>query len=630
MLNFEEIARNRKNNKIGLTAREKAEYLQKIENGTLFYDFLQDLKYAVNERGEAVKITKAMAQYCQLLLDYRIPMVICSGAAQIGKSLFAVLCYSWSTSRAGFNTLFLFPQLQSLQRLVPLNHAPIVTNWETRLHAGKKARTPISNSQTVKSLSGAAINYSYSGSKSSENKGASAGTSIVSVSTDALYVDEASQYAGGAIEVAFRRLDNGRIPYKPVRLLGTPGSGGGIETFLKECEYQLYPGVKCPHCDRVALLHPFGGLLKQQEVQLPTGEITNVFLSQNGKPLKWLHGEHQVKDAYISCEHCDGKLDDSVIETAEFYDKYTRESLEGILAQGTPMSISVELSPLLRGNKSVARLIRQGLDTANSSDWCQQALGIPSTFDQTTITREQIAKGFDCPLPTVKINHYYKDDYDSVTVMGVDMGRSGDATAVIRYYFKPGNSKEKVYSNAIREVLFLATVNRGELPQIAQRFNVDTGFIDAKPSIDSSAEICAMIPQLYLSEQIGKQNDDFIERPTRDGGTEYDCIKFAYRKFARSLILLFGFNSEEDGYPLFRFHNDLKGILDDLTDKSPVKQLVSVSFDPETGEIVKPRDKNDHSFFAMHFAEAAFSYYVQREHILDDSNNSDWGWMGQL
>jgi hypothetical protein len=612
---------------------DRQEFLSLIERGELYLAFEKDARFAQTERGEPLQMSALYSEGIRAMLDYRIPMIALTGAAQTGKSLMAVICYSWTTARCGFNTLFLFPQQTSLYRLVPQNHKPIIDAWDRGLYPNTKRGNFTSNLQTHEASSKGNIMFTYSGAKAGDNKGASAGASIVSVSTDALYVDEASQYAPGTIDVAFRRLDAGRIPYKPVRLMGTPGSGAGIEAYIKKVRHKFYPGLICPHCNEVTFLDPLGMLFKAVSVVLPTGEKTEAFLSAAGRPMKWNSEDvtYPVDTAYLTCESCDGRISDEDIKAALFYERGTRKALKSYLDDSNYVmpSMSIELSPLLRGYKSLPRLIDQGLTTANTSDWIQQALGHASTFDSTIITLDQIKRSFNSHLPRVRVNEYDDTGWEKITVAGIDQGRSSDYLTIINYYYKrEDESRERtIAEKSIREFVFIGAVARTDIPDICKHYEVEFGFIDNEPSITSAAELCDDVDGLMLCDQQAKQSDDFKKVVTRDGGVEYTCVRAAYRKFGRTLILGFS-RRASDGHSLYRFNSSLEGILTDVTENSPVRHLTSVAFDPDSGGIIRPSDHVDHTWFSTLFAEMAFNYFLSEGN--NESKTANWDWYGNL
>lgn len=607
---------------------DRAAHLARIENNKLYDLFREDRDYAQTERGEEVSFTAIYEDYIRAILDLRIPTVVCGGCAQSGKSLSGILTYSWITTKLGFNSLFIFPQLTSLQRLIPQNHKPLIRNWESRFHPKTDTSQHTDNTQSFASRSGGTMMFSYSGAKAASNEGAAASVSIVSVSTDVLFVDEVSQYAPGAVDAAFRRLDAGRIPTKPVRLFGTCGSGAGIEQWLAKVERSYYPAVDCPHCKECVFLDPFGVLLKPVKQKLPSGEVMEVYLSSAGRPLDWHYHDEKDKvgSAYYGCPYCSGELDDTVILAARMRNRTTHNLLVDELNESVPQSCSVELSPVSRGKKSLYRLLHTGLTTANSPDWVQQGLGKPSTFDATVITREQIERAFGRELPYVAANEY-DIGLSRVTILGIDQGRAADATVIVNYYFDRSLPNEGLIAeNAVRELIYEGMCNRSDLPALAETYGVIAGMIDSEPSVDSAASVAREIGGLELGDQQARQKDDFIIKEIRDGGNTYSCVKLAYRKIGRQLILGFS-RTDAQGLPLYRLHDDLAYVMHDVTENSLVRHLTSVSFNPDTSEIERPADHCDHKWFALMFAEAAFRRYLQHGGIVQGKQYAWESWM---
>jgi hypothetical protein len=618
MSDFKKLLAKLKLNIVGLSDEEKEKNRRLVGEGLLHKEIIKDWQYARNERDEQVMISPLFESYLRVLLDYRINIVICGGCAQIGKSLFAILAYSYTTCKLGYNSLFLFPQQQALERLVPLNHRPIVENWEKLLWIGKK-RNQITNLKTIKSLSGAAILYSYVVSKVATNEGAAASTAIVSVSTDVLYIDEVSQYPKGAIEMAYRRLDASRIASQPIRLMGTAGNGAGIEKFINEADYNFYPSVICKHCNSISFLDPFGALLVPTNIIGSNGDVYQTYLSVTGRPLSWYdtkgNSTQDVNKASIVCTHCFSSIVDEDIDNALFRERKSLIELNQFLdtLENKNISLSVELSPLLRGNTKMPKLLREGLTTASPTDWVQQALGKPSCFGLTNITVDHILAGFDKKLPFVKTSAY-SGGCDSLIIAGIDQGHSSDHLVIIRYYYDATQLEFNLISeNATREFLYFGSIARNEIATVLEAFNVDFGFIDNEPSITSAAELVRETSCLMLADQQGKQKDDFIYGDAHDGGHDFPCIKVNHRKFGRNLIAGFS-RKNSDNQPLYQFNKSTEWIIDAHKELSPIRHFTSVTYDPETGMLKRPIDHVDHYFYATLFAEAAFSYAIEYDY----------------
>ncbi len=617
---------------------KRDEYLTMIEDGTLWVEFLKDLAQAKNERGEPFKLEPWRKDYSRLLIDMRIPLKVVSGAAQTGKSIQVIMVYAWLVSRCGFNAMFLFPQQQALQRIVPINHNPIFQEFERINHPKARKSDRTDNLRTKASASGGNTMYASPTQKAESNDTAAASTSVVSVSVDLLVVDEISQYVGGSVDTATRRLDAGRIPSKPVIYCGTPGSGSGAERYIKQCQYQFYPGLYCPHCSKPTLLHPFGGLFKKVKQTLPTGEVTDVFLSTNGRPLKWLSEDEKdpIYTAYLSCEFCDRKISqehlDHPTKGIEFFDKGSRLSLKDLFEKDeVPHSVSVELSPLVRGYKSLPRLIQQGLQTANSADWVQQALGCQSDFSASIISEDQIRAAIGHPTPHVRENEYAVG-CDMVTVVGIDQGRGNDYLVIMKVYYDPDAKTEReAFDSAVREIVYCSAIARNEIPTIISNYSKGTdviGFIDNEPNISEAAVLCEEVDGLMMVDQQARQKDSFIDKVVRDGGIEFPCIKLAYSKFMRGLITGFSYKAFDE-LPRFRFPQELGDrIMLDITETSPKKHITSVSFDPETGKILRPTDHNDDLMFGLMFAESAFAYFLEKGQY--ETTNNSWDWMSEM
>lgn len=367
-------------------------------------DFIECVKkYGCNERGEPIKLSPWYEEYLKLIADWRIGRVFTSGCSQLGKTLGHTLLLCYCLTELGMNTIWSYDQERSLQIQVKSNFRPVIDAWLQR--KGQKPTKEDAQSNTLYQVNNVTSQFVYvSTSKPGNMSGtAAAGGIAVGVSRDVLFKEERSQYPPGASDPLNRRLDAGRIPTRPIRELGTPGAGAGIEAEIKKCDRQFYPHYKCPHCGIIAPLHPKGCLLRETEF-LKDGQVVKRYLSEYGKPIDntgWFYKDanDQIGTAYIGCSRCGGELDAETRSQSWFQCTRTGEKLTDFLTKlpnGVPdrsWSCGLVISPLLRTGSAIAsRIIQEGRDTVNTADWQQQGLGEESTVGTNLLFNLDYAK----------------------------------------------------------------------------------------------------------------------------------------------------------------------------------------------------------------------------------------------
>lgn len=590
-----------------------------LESGEGAKLFVEDLRqYGVTERGEPLVIRPWFAEYARLIADMRIGVTYTSGAAQTGKTLAHTLLICWLSANRKLNTIWAYAQERTLNRCVPLQFKPTIEAWLKR-----NGITPDKGSRNnlVYMVPGGTNIFTYvSTSASSENKsgGASAGSSVVSVSADVAFLEERSQYPSGADAPVERRLDASRLSRHPIRQLGTPGHGKGIEEEIEKADYHFFPHVVCSGCGERIALNPKGTLLKPHTEELPTGEKKISFLSPSGTPLNWFFHDpnNQEKTAYFGCPHCETEITKEQRLDARFYCIKTKvgltELLDDLPDTGNRLKIGIIISPLLRDTKYnlAAELIRGGLETTNPDDWQQQRLGLPSETGNTSVTLEMVERAIRSPAP--------EKGKKVIRLAGVDQGRA-EYWLIIADYILPDNyltmSVQEIINQSVRVVHFGSGVSKTAINDILDNYQVEYGLIDNEPTRDAYLEY----PKLDMADQKDKLKDSIKATTVVDGGVEYPAWDIRNDKFLTSVLNCFSIIDSE-GYPLARLPESWTKWTRIQTERSPVRHLISMRYDPETGKWERPEDHCDHLYHAFAFMEAAF-------HIKLDGLVVDFSWM---
>ena len=342
-----------------------------------------------NHRRYIRKVEPIGLKECQcILIDHPSHLYVTDNYIVTHNTLGTTLFLCFCLTELGLNTLWSYDLDRSLQIQVKSNFRPVIEGWLKR--KGLRPSSSDSQNNTLYQVQNVTAQFVYvSTSKPGGNSmGAAAGGTTVGVSRDILFKEERSQYPVGASDPLHRRLDAGRVPTRPIRELGTPGAGAGIEAEIKKCERQFYPHYQCPECGAIAPLHPKGCLLKEVEVTRD-GKPVKLFLSEYGRPIEWHHHDESdpINTAYIGCSACGAEIPTADISDKTWFQCQKSGQLLKDFLQSLPKKLSnkkwscgIVISPLLRTQVGTAsRIIGEGLNTSNTADWQQQSLGEEST-----------------------------------------------------------------------------------------------------------------------------------------------------------------------------------------------------------------------------------------------------------
>lgn len=442
-------------------------------------------------------------------------------------------------------------------------------------------------------------------SRPSSERPAAAGSAVVSVSADILFLEERSQYQPGSDAPLFRRLDASRIPTKPVRALGTPGGGQGIEAEIEKADYYFYPHCRCDRCQFQIPLNPKICLLSAP-------------LSESGRPVKWYCSDEKnaIATAYFACPKCLHPISNEQRENAYMVCLHNgitlRDFLDNYTVTDYRMIVGINLSPLLRQSSYnlASEIIQSGLDTSNSDDFQQQVLGLPSINSNNSITLDQIKNAI--ASRKIKANADFR-------LCGIDQGRREDYLMVVDY-FLPENwqrlSIAQIGEQTIRQVVYGGIIYRSAIASRLLELDVNYGIIDNEPDIAVAAELCS-VTCLDMADQVSGFKDDFKLATVKDGGAEYKCYKLRYERYMRAVTLNFSVKR-------VRLPDHWDKWITNKSELSPIRHLMAVSYDPQTGKWQRPKDHVDDLFYAFIFCESAFEIYLSKIVSKRFSQNSQW------
>lgn len=579
-------------------------------------------RYGRNEKGLEINVTvESYFEYLELIGDFRLNQVYTTGCAQVGKTLGHFLLKIYCLSFGRCNTGWFYDRENTLEQNVPIMWRPISKYWINAVEKDKKKkfdRRDDKINNTCYQLEQVTGVFGYVSTARKMGSGqAAAGSAVVAYQIDLAFLEERSQYQAGESDPVKRRLDASSIPTKPIRELGTPGGGQGIELEMKSADHYFYPHYFCPNCNSDFPLDPLGCLLKRVErLDMVKNKPIETYFSESGRPLSWHYEDESgpINTAYIGCSCCGTKLKDEQRYNAKFKCIKTGISLREYLDTlpiGVPEinhRVSIHLSPLVRvkPNRVIAsEIISEGLKVFRTDDWQQQMLGWASQTSACHVSLEMLDYAMKSPKPTSK---------PDLILAGIDVGRSEDWMVIVEYHYPENHHRmeiAEVIEKTIRVVKFGGGINRGEIFNYLKNFNVDYGIIDNEPSMESSINICRM-SVLELGNQIGGQKQTARQTMVVDGGIQYPCWNIRNEKFLQSVLEGFLLLAP-DGYPLFRLPAEWEIWNNKPNDeRSPLVHLCAPWRDNDN-KWHRGKDNVDDLYYAFLFSEVAF--YLQLTEI---------------
>lgn len=573
-------------------------------------------RYGATDKGEPLRMPPWFVEYLELLGDFRVHHILTSGAAQIGKTAAHSLLMADTVITGKLNSGWFYASRDSRDLNVPEQFYPVVVHWleklmaETGQQIGQEGDRQSTSRYQVDGTT-AIFTYANSSKASPSRAGlASAGGGVVSFTANMLIFEERSQWLPGTQDQPPRRADASLIPTRPIRELGTPGAGLGIEVEIERSQYWFYPHYTCDKCGKTAPLDPKGCLLRQFQRKEISGKIRQVYLSESGRPVEWWHQNpnEPLDTAYFGCSHCGHPIRDEQRDRAWFQCRRTGVRLRNFLDDLPPTTgrrkVAICLSPLCRMTKNnlAAELIRGGVESSRAEDWQQQALGHPSENTTNSITLDMLRAAIAAPkLETMP----------TFTLAGCDQGRSEDWLWITDFYC-PSNWKtapiSQVLETTVRVVRFGGDIMRHATPERLAEWEVHYGLIDNEPDRSDASKLCGRTV-LEMADQRAGLTDAVQEGEVEDGGQAYPCWKVRNEKFLKQVLLGFAMCGP-DGHPLYRLPDSWERWVGVNTERSPLRHLAGPSYDPGSGKWRRGEGNIDDLFYAAMFCEAAFYLYL--------------------
>lgn len=600
--------------------REKA--IKLLENGEIAPIFLEAIKnHGKNEKGEDLILSPYLVEALTLISDMRVPLTLVSGAAQTGKTLVHLLLICYLSQEGKLNTLWAYPQERILNKCVPFQFRPIMESW-LKSQGINPNKVGGSKNNTLYQLDGGANLFTYvMAGAVAKTGGATAAASVVAISADLLVEEERSQYPIGAGAPLARRLDAGRLRYHPIRQLGTPGSGKGIEEEINKATHVFTPHIHCNSCHKLIELMPQNTLFLETTIKTVLKE-KKTFFSYSGRPLKWRYKEEEdpIGSAYFGCPKCGAELTATQREKGLFYERNSKQPLVNLLKSDLEkipnLSIALIFSPLLRKTATnlAAEMVKEGLETSKPDDWQQQRLGIPSEIERNNISEQAIELAFKKPLVDRKNRKVFR-------IAGLDQGRSEHWLCVIDYILPlkwRGKSNAQLIEESDRELILACPTDEIKLAAQLKELNVEFGLIDNEPK----RELAYRFPPLEIGDERASLKHDFVKDEVREGGVGYPCWLLYQPKYLGAVHSAF-MNVRGGEFASIRLPPILERYRTDRSEVSPIRHFRSVSYNAESESWERPADRVDHLYHAFGFCEAAFEIWIVE-------NVYDFSWMKML
>lgn len=576
-------------------------------------------KYGRTEKGIPIDASLWYREYLELIGDLRLAHVLTTGCAQVGKTLGHSLLNIDCLTAGKVNTGWFYDTRTSLDQNVPIMFHPMARFWVQNMeNAGFRFLKVYDRTiNTRYQIDGVTGIFGYvSGSKYKAADGtAAAGGTIVAYQIDLAFLEERSQYTPGSGDPIKRRLDASILPTRPIRELGTPGGGQGIEAEMAEADRYFYPHYFCPNCNDWFPLDPKGCILRKGKRTDIFGKNSESYFTASGRPSDWffLDKNNPVTSAYIGCSNCGTILSKEQRLNAQFRDTRTGEFLRNFLDSLPPTipeknwTIGVHLSPLTRDRNNLAEeIIKTGLTVLMTADWQQQMLGWQSEVEVSYLSLALLKRAIEAP----RVHPDRKPDF---RLAGIDVGRSEDWIVIVEFFLPENYNELTIPENiesAVRNVIFGSGIPRTEIPELLNRLYVEYGLIDNEPSRESSMILCRNTC-LELADQVSHLKNPVQSTIVSDGGIEYSCWSLRNEKFMNTVLEGFILIAE-DGGPLYRLPADWEKWVGNPTDRSPLVHL-SGPWRDAGNKWHRGKDNIDDLYMAFLFCEAAFYLTLTKE-----------------
>lgn len=531
------------------------------------HKFLSRCKeYGLTEHNVPIQWSTPIEESFLLLANLNIPKIYLTGNARGSKTLGCTLLLADLTLFTGARVLWAYPREMQVRDNVATNHKLLLPKYWAYFGA-KGAEINITSPSVVQTPNGQRVIH-FAHASSGEKGHTVVNAALTSKNADIVFADEFSQYPDPSVVTV--RAEKSLFPKPIARLLGTPGSGMGIEGEISISPYVFYPSTICTGCNQVIFLNPYGTLITDFDDQY--------------RPSKW-RTDSEGKPEF-QCPHCLHPISD-----AQRLSAHMRCTKTGVLAAEMehvrPDRVAIHYSPLMNNvSYNLAQHIIQKAEGHKfSRDYIQQTLGLASVAGESQLTPDCIELTYRNPTPERTVRQSY------FITAGVDVGAKLHIT-VCRWHLRATTPFE-AFNKAHCEVIYTGEEDWASLPRVVAGYGVQMMHIDRKPEFTKCAELCAMFGGVVRASE--------------------QCV-FTVEKLATGLSPVVHAKSYTfDGQPISRIHTYY---FQDSLSMLFRQQRVSWSCTPphdlikHFGRVERVNDGwvhkgNDHWWFAFHFAIAA-------------------------
>lgn len=577
--------------------------------------FVQRCKmYGVNEKSQPLRFYPWFEELLEIIGDYRIKHTLTTGCSQLCKTLSNTLLLVDTLVVYRLNIGWFYATRDAMFLNIREQFLPIAQEYANRFSRANRVSIQRDDDRKLSNryqINGATAMFSFcstSSRTSPQREGlASVGGAAASSQMNALFIEERSQSQPASIAVLPRRLDASSIPTKPIRELGTPGRGLGIEHEIQTADYHFYPHISCDDCGSTVALDARGCVLQLYYDYLGKER----YLDTNGRP------KHYHDD--IRCPVCGAIIPrekrinawmqclNTGVTARDFLDSLPH-TIEEVL--DLRLKVGVHISPLLRDSPNAEihhTIIETGVNSPNVDDFSQQLLGWKPETNELSISQEMLASAHGVSPP----------DGAYIRVAGVDQGNQEDWLVICDFYLPDVKylTQVETYTKSVRHIIYASDIARVDIPDILNDYNVLTGFMDIEPGV-SAAQHVADRTVLNLCDQKNSSNFIIKEASIKSGREQFDCFQIENSYFKNTILDTFRTKGYDDKIAL-RIHPiiDLGG----NTYKSFARHFKAPVKNPETWKWLRPSDHVDDLFMCQQFCEAAFYHYLG-----DMSATVDW------
>jgi hypothetical protein len=582
---------------------------------------------------EPLWLRRWILEILEALGDMRIGEIISTGSARTGKSVSNILNSVDMLVSGQLEFAEIYADMASRNSYAKSEWRPLAEAWIRAIE--EEVKLPLRRIKDITTadtymVNGVSAHFRYAGDGGGADGKASTGMQAGGYNANMLLLEEASRWKCSLRDFD-SRLNAGKFPTEPRRLIGTPGAGDGIERVARNVDHYFMPHYKCANCERSLPLDPFGCLL-QPKVQTINNKTVHGYLTRGNRPLDWWckDDDNPVDTACICCSNCGVEIPfEARTHDAWMQCKHTgvtlRDYLDAIPPNDfSPRSIALHFSPLVRENHpELARLlISRGIDESrNAADFVQQDLGWPTEPTGDKLVIDQLIPLIGAPSPASHSPSKHG------IIAGIDQGRGQHWLWVMEVHY-PNQWRRldtrQLLRHSIRNVVFAGEVNKLDIPRLLKDYGVTFGLVDNEPNRDWAARLCQNTA-IEMADQKSDRLLDFERKEVRDGGESHDCWWIVADKFKQAVIDAatgIGDMAAFDGRQSYRFPADWQRYTQTNAENSPLRHLCAVGLDPIEGKWLRPPDKIDDLFFAAMFAEAAFAIWADTKGIND--NVVDW------